>query len=75
MNVFSFRYIDDNGTVRLKGRVACEMGSQELMLTELVLDNALTDLPPAEIAALLSCMVFQQKNCSKPEINERLQVN
>ena len=51
------------------------MGSQELMLTELVLDNALTDLPPAEIAALLSCMVFQQKNCSKPEINERLQVS
>jgi hypothetical protein len=37
------RYIDDNCTVKLKGRVACEMGSQELIITELVLDNVLTD--------------------------------
>ncbi len=37
------RYIDDNSTVKLKGRVACEMGSQELIITELVLDNVLTD--------------------------------
>ena len=65
-------YIDDNHTVKLKGRVACEMGSQELIITELVLDNLLTDLPPEEIAALLSCMVFQQKNCSAPELNKRL---
>jgi len=66
------KYIDDNCTVKLKGRVACEMGSQELIITELVLDNVLTDRPPAEIAALLSCMVFQQKNCSEPELTERL---
>lgn len=36
-------YIDDNCTVKLKGRVACEMGSQELIITELVLNNVLTD--------------------------------
>jgi antiviral helicase SKI2 len=66
-------YIDDNNTVRLKGRVACEMGSQELIITELVLDNVLTDLPPAEIAALLSCMVFQHKKSSEPELTERLE--
>ncbi|XP_059090527.1 superkiller complex protein 2-like [Tigriopus californicus] len=69
----SLRYIDDNNTVQLKGRVACEMGSHELMMTELILDNFLRDRHPAEIAALLSCMVFQQKNCSAPELTESLQ--
>ncbi len=66
------QYIDDTCTVCLKGRVACEMSSHELMITELVLDNALTDLPPAEIAALLSCMVFQQRKCSEPTLNKKL---
>lgn len=69
----NLRYIDDNNTVQLKGRVACEMGSHELMMTELILDNFLKDRHPAEIAALLSCMVFQQKNCSAPELTESLQ--
>ena len=35
-------YIDDNKTVQLKGRVACEMGSHELLITELVFNNILT---------------------------------
>ena len=54
------QYIDNNKVVQLKGRVGCEMGSNELILTELVFENKLTDRPPEEIAALLSCMVFQQ---------------
>ena len=66
------QYIDTNKVVQLKGRVGCEMGSNELILTELVFENKLTDRPPEEIAALLSCMVFQQKNCSEPELTERL---
>ena len=35
------KYIDegDNNTVCMKGRVACEMGSHELMITELVFHN------------------------------------
>ena len=60
------KYIDNNRTVQLKGRVACEMGSHSLLVTELVFDNVLTDRPPAEIAALLSCLVFEQRNCSAP---------
>ena len=67
------KYIDDNNTVQLKGRVACEMGSHELLVTELVFNNVLTDRPPAEIAALLSCLVFQQKNCSAPELTPSLE--
>ena len=35
--------------------MACEMGSRELLVTELVFDNLLTERPPEEIAALLSC--------------------
>lgn len=44
----------------LAGRVACAMSSQELVLTELVLDNALTPLQPEEAAALLSCIACPQ---------------
>ena len=66
------QYIDINKVVQLKGRVGCEMGSNELILTELVFENKLTDRPPEEIAALLSCMVFQQKNCSEPELSASL---
>jgi len=66
------KYVDSNNVVQLKGRVACEMGSNELIITELVFENKLTDRPPEEIAALLSCMVFQQRNCSEPELTKTL---
>ena len=53
--------------MQLKGRVACEMGNQnELLVTEMVLNNILSDCTPEEIAALLSCMVFEAKNVDEP---------
>lgn len=52
-------YVDEAGTVKLAGRVACAMSSHELLLTELLFDNALSALQPEEIAALLSGLVFQ----------------
>ena len=66
------QYLDSSNTVQLKGRVACEMGSNELIVTELVFNNQLTERPPEEIAALLSCLVFQQRNCSAPELTDSL---
>lgn len=60
-------YVDDQHSVTLKGRVACEMGSNELMITELVLCNTFNDLDPPEIAALLSSLVFQGKSKMDPE--------
>ena len=60
-------------SVQMKGKVACEMGNHELMITELVFHNVLTELQPAEIAALLSCLVFQQKNASAPEMTPVLE--
>uniref|UniRef100_A0A4W5N1P3 SKI2 subunit of superkiller complex n=1 Tax=Hucho hucho TaxID=62062 RepID=A0A4W5N1P3_9TELE len=57
----SLQYVDSSGAVQLKGRVACQISSHELLLTELLFENALSPLAPEESAALLSCLVFQQK--------------
>ncbi|XP_076299496.1 superkiller complex helicase subunit twister isoform X1 [Lasioglossum baleicum] len=54
-------YIDNDERVALKGRVALQMGSNELLITELILKNVLTVLQPAEIAALLSTLIFHQR--------------
>lgn len=66
------KYIDDLHQVAMKGRVACEMGQNELIITELVLRNILTNLQPCEIAALLSSLVFQAKTDVEPNVNENL---
>ncbi|PVD21624.1 hypothetical protein C0Q70_17423 [Pomacea canaliculata] len=65
-------YLDNSKAVQMKGRVACEISTQELMVTELIFENGLTDLHPTDIAALLSCMVFEQKNCSEPKLTPTL---
>lgn len=66
-------YIDDHDSVILKGRVACCMGTNELIISELVFRNVFTDKNPAEIAALLSCFVFQAKTRVEPALTEKLQ--
>ncbi|XP_044161836.1 helicase SKI2W [Bufo gargarizans] len=68
----TLHYIDDGGAVQLKGRVACEVSSHELLVTELVLDGALSSLNPEEIAALLSCLVFQHKTQCEPRLTDTL---
>lgn len=68
----TLQYIDDGGAVQLKGRVACEVSSHELLVTELVLDGALSPLNPDEIAALLSCLVFQHKTQCEPRLTDTL---
>ncbi|KAI8878004.1 antiviral helicase [Backusella circina FSU 941] len=68
------QYIDDQGSVQLKGRVACEINTaDELLLTELVLDNVFADFEPAEVVAILSCFVFQERNASEPRLTPRLE--
>ncbi|KAH8278739.1 hypothetical protein KR018_008116 [Drosophila ironensis] len=68
----ALKYIDDLDEVTLKGKVACEMGQNELLITELILCNMFNDLDPAEIAALLSSLVFQAKTQGEPTIPESL---
>jgi antiviral helicase SKI2 len=48
------------------------MGSRELMITEMVLRSVLADKQPSEIAALLSCLVFQQRTRAEPQLTEKL---
>lgn len=58
--------------VALKGRVALQMGNNELLITELILKNVLTVLQPAEIAALLSALIFQQRTDVEPNLTPEL---
>jgi len=65
-------YVDaSDGTVTLKGRAACEVNSVqcELLATESVFRGLLAGLEPAEVAALFSAMVFQEKSDVAPDLS------
>jgi antiviral helicase SKI2 len=47
--------------------------SNELVLTELILDNILADYTAEEVVALLSVFIFVEKTESAPEIPEKIQ--
>lgn len=47
--------------------------ANELVLTELILENFLAEYEPEEIVALLSCFVFQEKTDVVPNITQRLE--
>ncbi|EPQ26088.1 uncharacterized protein PFL1_06296 [Pseudozyma flocculosa PF-1] len=70
----ALRFIEPTSeSVLLKGRVACEINSaNELVLTELILENALVRYTPEETVALLSIFLFQEKTSVVPELSERL---
>ncbi|KAM5469112.1 Antiviral helicase ski2 [Microsporum audouinii] len=67
-------FVDEACRVQLKGKVACEIHSaDELVLTELILENVLADYEPEEIVALLSAFVFQEKTENEPTLTPRLE--
>jgi len=68
------QYIDENSTVLLKGRVACEINTgHELVLTELILENFLSGYEPHEVVALLASFVFQERRSeTEPVLTDRL---
>ncbi|PGH18707.1 hypothetical protein AJ80_04360 [Polytolypa hystricis UAMH7299] len=67
-------FIDDACRVQLKGKVACEIHSaDELVLTELILENVFAEYEPEEIVALLSAFVFQEKTDNVPNLTPRLE--
>jgi antiviral helicase SKI2 len=71
----SLGYIDENDTVCIKGRVACEVNTcEELIVTELVFGGLLNNLSPAELAAVLSALVFQEKT-NEDELSSDLPQN
>ncbi|KAL4914727.1 armadillo-type protein [Aspergillus aurantiobrunneus] len=67
-------FIDEQSRVQLKGKVACEIHSaDELVLTELILENVLAEYEPDEIVALLSAFVFQEKTENVPTLTPPLE--
>ncbi|KAL8774576.1 MAG: hypothetical protein Q9209_000949 [Squamulea sp. 1 TL-2023] len=67
-------FIDASSQVQLKGKVACEIHSaDELVLTELILENVLANFEPEEIVALLSAFVFQERTDVEPTLTASLE--
>ncbi|XP_059150961.1 superkiller complex protein 2-like [Physella acuta] len=66
-------YIDAHDIVLAKGRAASCLNTHELVVTELVARDLLNDLDPDEIAALLSCFVFEISRSKKPRLSDSLQ--
>lgn len=55
-------FATNDDVVEQKGRVACEISSgDELLLTEMVFNGVFNELTPQQVAALLSCFVFDEK--------------
>lgn len=44
-----------------------------MVATELIFENVLTPLTPAEIVSLLSCLIFQEKTDTEPVLTDVLQ--
>merc|ERR1712232_1307739 len=56
-------FIDKNGVVLLKGRMACELTSaDEILMTEIVFQNVFADMDANSIVALCSCLIFDEKS-------------
>ncbi|KAK6339084.1 ATP-dependent RNA helicase mtr4 [Orbilia brochopaga] len=69
-------FISETDIIQLKARVACEISTaDELLLSELMFNRMFNELTPAQCAAVLSCLVFDEKLNSKenkPALKEHL---
>lgn len=67
-------YLDSSHVVQLKGRVACEMNTtEELISTEALFGSHFEKLSAEESVALLSALVFQQRDASEPQLTPKLE--
>ena len=68
-------FTNKENVVQIKGRVACEINaSDELLLTEMMFNGVYNELSVAQILALLSTFVFQEKSGDNTEMREELEV-
>lgn len=66
-------YCSNADVIDVKGRVACEITSgDELLITEMLFNGLFNDLNPGQIAALLSCFVFEEKAEQMPKLGDEL---
>jgi len=55
-------FVDADNVVQAKGRVGCEINAaDELLITELFFCGVFNDLTAAQIASLLSVLIFEEK--------------
>eukprot|EP00474_Spongospora_subterranea_P009620 CRZ10078.1 hypothetical protein [Spongospora subterranea] len=60
-------YVDADGLILPKGRLACEIDSlDEILATELMVDGVFTDLDECETAAFVSCLQTEQEKGGMP---------
>lgn len=64
-------YINEENVPELKAKVACLMSVHELVITEMLTENMLSDCSAAELAALLSVFVYQQKQIDDETVEEQ----
>ncbi|AFZ79424.1 DEAD/DEAH box helicase domain containing protein [Theileria equi strain WA] len=58
----ALNYVDENGIVTIKGRIACEINAtDELVVAELFLRNFFENMQPEYICAALSCLVIDER--------------
>ncbi|KAL6929733.1 ATP-dependent RNA helicase mtr4 [Hanseniaspora valbyensis] len=66
-------FCNEDDIVELKGRVACSISSgDELLITELMFNGIFNDLQPTQVAALLSCLAFQERTKDEPKLGPEL---
>lgn len=66
-------YVDQFGTVTIKGRIACEINAtDELLVSELFLRNFFENMEPEHICASLSCLVNDDRKEGKPPTELKL---
>lgn len=62
-----YGYITEEEVLTLKGRIATRINTcHELVLAELLMENGLEDLEDAQVAALLSCLVYPGGTTKSP---------
>merc|ERR1712137_842153 len=66
-------FIDRDGVVLLKGRMACEISAaDEVLMTEIVFQNVFSDMEEDYIIAICSCLVFDEKSDDPLPLNANL---
>ncbi|TKR94081.1 hypothetical protein L596_008418 [Steinernema carpocapsae] len=63
----ALNFISSSNVVQLKGRVAGEINTMELFITELILENKFAHRTAAEMACLLSACITQYKSNQKAD--------
>ena len=64
------KYLDQHGKLTLKGKVACQISVQEILITEAVFANLFENLTAPEIAAFLSIFVYQGPSSEELDIKK-----